>query len=1553
MMRVRSRTRCVLSALAGGLAILALGVLVTPALAGSTPIAPARPELKPLAQVDTWVSPSVDVPSLLREDKANTSKDKPLRIGFPMKVDLGTANSGTWEDLKGGGQVWRLVARSEKALWMMFEFSPFNIPAGAELRIYDPELKKVQHYTAADVRPIGRMWTPPIAGDTLIAELYMPEKLRGVDPGLHINQVSHGYKPFGAIGRAKADKSIGESGSCNIDVNCPLGAAWQNEKRGAVILLSGGTGYCSGSLINTTANDCRPYVLTAHHCTPDATFVYGFNWERSGCGTGDPGPEDTYSVAGGTILGDYATSDFTLVQLSSAPPDSFNTYYNGWNNSPLPAQQTWVIHHPSGDVKKISHDADPPTDGTYYNANHWRIAQYEEGTTEGGSSGSPLFDQNHAIVGQLHGGEASCTNITWDEYGKISASWTGGGTTATRLSDWLDPNATGQTLMPGVNQSTCSFHPAGELTLDRDKYACTDTLTITLRDDNLRGNPTQTVTVTSNTETTPETVTLTAIEDGSGTFRGTFPIGAPPAVTGDGKLSVVNGDTVTVLYIDADDGSGGVNVPVTTAAPVDCLGPVISGVNTQNVTGNSAQVLWTTDELSNSRVIYDTAFPPSANTASSAAIVVNHQVGLAGLNPCTTYYYYVSSTDTAGNIASDTNNGAYYSFRTGTNSNPTYSYPGPAVPIPDNNAAGATAVINVPYFDFIQKVTVTVNVTHTFDGDLTLSLIAPDGVTTVPLSVRHGSSGDNYVATVFDDAATTAIASGTAPFTGSFKPDSPLSVLAGTPSYGNWTLKAVDSAGSDTGSIDSWSISFLFPPAPCGAQVILDKDIYGCSTTAHVTVKDTNVAGATLNVVAASNTEPGGQVVVLTRQPAPKDTWFEGDVTLTGAAPSGGDGLLSVVNADLVTVTYIDADDGQGNTNVTVTDTATTDCAGPVITNVSTSNIQGTTATVNWTTNKPADSVVRYGLTVPPTLTSSAAAFVTTHAQGLTGLTPCSTYYYQVESTDAYGNVSIDNNGGHYYLFTTPQNTAASYTSTDGPIAIPDNNAAGAYSTINVTDPDQILDLNVTVNITHTYDGDITLTLIAPNGTNIVLSNRHGSSGDNYTNTVFDDQATATIASGTAPFTGSFKPDNPLSVINGLAAAGAWQLKVVDAANSDTGSIQNWSLNFTYQPRTCGPSAKYLSNTFTDVCSVGGTGGGNGAIEQGEDITMPVTIRNDGAVTLTGITGVITTSTPGVYVTGGTAAFPDVASGLSVTSNAPHFQYTVGQGVPCGSDIAFNMAIVTAQGTFNSSFSVKVGKVGSAVNSYPSTDVPKPIPDNNATGVSSVVSVADTNVVTKVRATVNITHTWDNDVSIYLIGPNGTSVTLTARHGSSGDNFTNTVFDDAATTPIASGTPPYTGTYKPDAPLSALNGIPANGTWTLKVTDSAGSDTGTLTGWTLELTTSAGYQCINCAVAAPTLEVLDQAWTNPTTHSWSPVAGAVAYNVYRGVGGDLPNLVTPAVDSCLRLTTGGTSTSALTEVPSAGGAYWFLVRAVNGGGEGPAGNATSGPRVHDSSGNCP
>jgi subtilisin-like proprotein convertase family protein len=119
-------------------------------------------------------------------------------------------------------------------------------------------------------------------------------------------------------------------------------------------------------------------------------------------------------------------------------------------------------------------------------------------------------------------------------------------------------------------------------------------------------------------------------------------------------------------------------------------------------------------------------------------------------------------------------------------------------------------------------------------------------------------------------------------------------------------------------------------------------------------------------------------------------------------------------------------------------------------------------------------------------------------------------------------------------------------------------------STLNVTSHYIIQDLNVLLrSLTHTYDGDLIISIFAPTGTSALLSNRQGGSGDNFTNTVFDDAAAATITDGFAPFTGSFRPETSLSVFNGTDAFGTWTLRVSDVAGIDVGMLNTWGLDIT------------------------------------------------------------------------------------------------------------------------------------------------------------------------------------------------------------------------------------------------------------------------------------------------------------------------------------------------------------------------------------------------------
>jgi hypothetical protein len=418
-----------------------------------------RAGVAPLESVERWTSSRVDVARLLREDARDRDRPGvPRRVGYPMKTDLSPANSGTWEELPGGDRLWRLRLSTRGALWTVVGLTTFLPEPGARLFVYDPEGTTVLGpYTSDDVRDHGQLWFPPIEGASVVLELEWPASLSSVEPNLRVGTISHGYKAWADLADPGSDPTAEDpqasaAGSCHVDVNCPAGDDWQDQKRGVVQLLNGGFAYCSGALINNTAGDCRPYVLTAAHCGAGPSTTFRFNYERPDCETGSPRTDQT--LTGASVVASYAASDFTLLELDHDPPESFDAYYLGWHRSPWLVTRSWGIHHPSGDAKKISHNDDWLTGGQYWGTNHWRVADWEIGATEPGSSGSPLFDAQGRILGQLHGGTASCGG-GWDEYGKLSASWSGGGTPDTRLRDWLDPLGTDVNRLGGLEAATC------------------------------------------------------------------------------------------------------------------------------------------------------------------------------------------------------------------------------------------------------------------------------------------------------------------------------------------------------------------------------------------------------------------------------------------------------------------------------------------------------------------------------------------------------------------------------------------------------------------------------------------------------------------------------------------------------------------------------------------------------------------------------------------------------------------------------------------------------------------------------------------------------------------------------------------------------------------------------------------------------------------------------------------------------------------------------------------------------------------------------------------
>lgn len=447
--------------------------------------------LLPLSRVDLVVMPAVDEEACRREDALakELRPDAPLRFALPIAVDLTTGNAGTWETLADGARIWRLRIVSPGARSLNFGFSRYRLPEGARLHLFaatssgetsggDPgDVAEARRrgrirgpHGARDANNEGGFWSAIVPGDDAVVELWLPREA-AYEPELRIAQVNHDYLGFGtaampasATGADPAKGDPSKQGTCNNDVICPEGDPWRAEIRSVAVYTLSGAWTCTGTLLNSHAPARPPLFLTANHCaiteSNDGTMVIYWNFESPTCGQLGGGSL-AQSQNGGVLLAKNSTSDFCLVRLEETPDEAFNVYYAGWDarEETRPASAVG-IHHPSCDEKAISFTNSALTLTSYLqddspgNGTHWRVIQWHDGTTEPGSSGSGIWDEDRRIVGQLHGGSASCEEPEEsDWYGRLSRSWTGGGTSSNRLQDHLDPEGTGVLYIDGFDPS--------------------------------------------------------------------------------------------------------------------------------------------------------------------------------------------------------------------------------------------------------------------------------------------------------------------------------------------------------------------------------------------------------------------------------------------------------------------------------------------------------------------------------------------------------------------------------------------------------------------------------------------------------------------------------------------------------------------------------------------------------------------------------------------------------------------------------------------------------------------------------------------------------------------------------------------------------------------------------------------------------------------------------------------------------------------------------------------------------------------------------------------
>lgn len=401
--------------------------------------------LKSASQLPVFELKALDKNALLKEDSIYQT---PVRYAIIKSVEIDIKKGQSTMLDHENGEMWQYKIEAPGANSIQLIFKKFIIPKGAKLFIYNEQLTQVAGaFTENNMQPDSSFIIADFKGGSLIIEYFEPD-----------NKEFSGQVSLRAIGQSY--KNIFQSmADINgyIGINCPEGRNWQYQKHSVCLITfsTGGNSYlCSGALVNDVNSDGKPYFLTANHCISDAntasTLVAYFNDEQAGC---DGNAIDYKTLNGASLLTMGPESDYTLLQLSSTPPPDYQPYYAGWDASGKPGSTSTGIHHPEGGTKKICLAYEPPVlydqtitwdQGATSLANtHWEV-RFDAGITNGGSSGSPLFNDKKRIIGQLHGGDSISSY-----YGMFGYSWTKSASGYKSLKSYLDPGNTNTLAMDG------------------------------------------------------------------------------------------------------------------------------------------------------------------------------------------------------------------------------------------------------------------------------------------------------------------------------------------------------------------------------------------------------------------------------------------------------------------------------------------------------------------------------------------------------------------------------------------------------------------------------------------------------------------------------------------------------------------------------------------------------------------------------------------------------------------------------------------------------------------------------------------------------------------------------------------------------------------------------------------------------------------------------------------------------------------------------------------------------------------------------------------------
>ncbi|MEL6720639.1 MAG: hypothetical protein AAFP82_18185, partial [Bacteroidota bacterium] len=661
-------------------------------------------------------TPAVDVRAMLEEDEERERDNMPFRFAKPFPVSYSIQDVGAWTDLPNGDRIWRLKVTCQEALSVNLLYDNFYMPPGGLYYIYATDRSEViGAFGAHNNRDSRQFATAMVHSTSVILEYYEPAAVIG-EGMISVSQIAHGYRFFPETG-----EGLGDAGNCQVNINCsPEGDDWQIIKKSVGRITLNGSELCTGTLINNVEGDCRPLFLSANHCfdpTYDAInnpnlpgmLVY-WNYERPGCANTGNVPTETTSgatlLSNPSVTSDANGSDFALFELSEDPAEDYDVYYAGFNATDNPGNGGAGIHHPRGDAKKIAtHTTIPPV---VVNNNYWRIfwdaTPNGHSVTEGGSSGSGLFDDNGNLIGQLFGGflggQPNCSDpandegdygrlfISWDnrglfddngnligqlfggflggqpncsdpandegDYGRLFISWDnrGVGDSRRRLQDWLDPNNTGTRVVNG--RMPCSATPDYELSASPTAQNSCGANSVNYTID-VQG---------TNGFTDPVTLSVSGLPAGATSFFSSNPV----TPNGTSTLTIDNlnavADGTYSFNVDGSASSGNKSISIDLEVVTPNAATLISPADGASDVSGTPTLTWEAEAGADSydvEVADDTGF---SNIVASTNVTTTSWMVSPPLDATTTYFWRVR------HVRNDCGNDPFstaFSFTTGEN----------------------------------------------------------------------------------------------------------------------------------------------------------------------------------------------------------------------------------------------------------------------------------------------------------------------------------------------------------------------------------------------------------------------------------------------------------------------------------------------------------------------------------------------------------------------------------------------------------------------------------------------------------------------------------------------------------------------------------------------------------------------------------------------------------------------------------------------------------------------------------------------------------------------